>query len=113
MATVKMMQGDSYAVFVNLKLTETEEPITPDMVSDVEIYVGDTIRKTHAAGEVLYDPEQCQWYFVPSQEETFALEPDSHEVQARIKFPNGQYSSVKGIVVGSILILDARSEEVI
>lgn len=113
MASVKMMQGDSYAVFVSLKMKETGEPITPDMVSDVEIYVGDSLRKTHAAAEVLYDAELSQWYFVPSQEETFALEPDSYEVQARIKFPNGQYSTVKGIKVGTIVIQDANSEEVI
>lgn len=113
MATVRMMQGDSYAVFVNLKLTETGEPLTPEMVADVEICVGETLRKTHTAGEVQYDPAEREWYFIPSQEETFALDPESYEVQARIKLPNGQYSTVKGIKVGTIVILDANSEEVI
>lgn len=113
MATVRMMQGDSYAVFVDLKLKETGEPLTPDMVADVEICVGETLRKTHAAGEVLYDSEEGEWYFIPSQEETFALDPESYEVQARIKLPNGQYSTVKGIKVGTIVILDANSNEVI
>ena len=113
MASIKMMQGDSYAVFVSLRMKETGESITPDMVSDVEICVGDSLRKTYASGEVLYDEELREWYFVPSQEETFTLEPDSYEVQARIKFPNGQYSAVRGIKVGSIVIQDAHSEEVI
>lgn len=114
MATVRMMQGDSYAVFVELRFEQTAEPITPDMVSDVEIIVGDSaLRKTYANGEVLYDTEQSQWYFVPTQEETFGLDPDSYEVQVRIKFANGQHSAVKGIDVGNISILDAKSEEVI
>ena len=113
MASVKMMQGDSYPVFVSLKMTQTGDPITPDMVEEVEICVGDSLRKTHTAGEVLYDATQLQWFFVPSQEETFALEPDSYDVQTRIKLPNGQYSPVKGIKVGTIIIIDAQSEEVI
>lgn len=113
MATIRMMQGDSYAVFVDLKMKESGEPITPSMVSDVEIQVGDNLRKTHSAGEVLYDETQSQWYFIPSQEETFALDPESYEVQARIKFSNGKFPAVKGIRVGSIDILDAKSEEVI
>lgn len=113
MATVRMMQGDSYPVFVALKMTQTGDPITPAMVGDVEIYVGDSLRKTYAAGEVLYDERQLEWWFLPTQEETFALEPDSYDVQTRVKFPNGQYSTVKGIKVGTILILDASSKEVI
>jgi hypothetical protein len=113
MATVKMMQGDSYAVFVSLKLKDTEEPITPHMVSEIEITVGESLRKTYTSEEVRYDDEEMQWYFIPTQEETFALEPESYEVQARIKFANGQYSSVKGIVVGNIMIMDASSSEVI
>ena len=113
MANVKIMQGDSYAVFVQLRLLETQEPVTPGMVSDVEITVGESFRKTHAAGEVFYHAEIGQWYFVPSQQETFALDPDSYEVQARVKFRNGQYSPTKGITVGRITILDANSSEVI
>jgi hypothetical protein len=113
MASVKMMQGDSYAVFVALRLKQTAEPITPDMVSEVEITVGDSLRKTLSAGEVLYDYDQNLWYFIPSQEETLAMDPDSYEVQARPKFANGQYSTVKGISVGNIVILDANSNEVI
>lgn len=113
MATVKMMQGDSYAVFVALRFRETREPITPDMISDVEIHVGDSLRKTYSSGEVMYDEDQKQWYFIPSQQETFALDPDGYKVQARIKFRNGQHSAVRGIDVGTINIDDAHSEEVI
>ena len=114
MASVKMMQGDSYAVFVSLTMEQTGDPITPSMVSDIEICVGDSLlRKTYVSGEVMYDATQSLWYFVPTQEETLAMEPDSYEVQARVKFPNGSYSPVKGIKVGTIIILDANSSEVI
>lgn len=113
MATIKMMQGDSYAVFVSLKLKDTGEPITPDMVSEVEIMVGESLRKTYSSGTVRYDEDEMQWYFIPTQEETLALDPDNYEVQARPKFANGDYSFVKGITVGNILIVDANSNEVI
>lgn len=113
MASLKIMQGDSYAVFVSLYLKQTGEPITPDMVSEVEITVGESLRKTYTAKEVLYDSNQKQWYFIPTQIDTFAMDPDSYEVQVRPKFSNGRYSAVKGIAVGNIIILDANSNEVI
>lgn len=113
MATVKMMQGDSFAVFFAIRLQDTGDLITPYMVSEVEVSIGDSIRKTYTSGEVSYDATQLQWYFVPTQEETFSLDPDSYEVQARVKFRNEQYSSVRGTNIGSIMILDAQSEEVI
>lgn len=111
MATVKMMQGDSYAVFFALKLSG--EPLTPDVLSDVEIYVGDNLRKLYSAGEVFYDTNFREWFFIPSQMETLEMEPESYEVQARVKFRNGQYSAVKGIRVGMLTILDGTSKEVI
>lgn len=113
MATVRMMQGDSYAVFVELRLKETAEAISPDMVSEVEITVGQSLRKLYSSGEVQYDHDLNQWYFVPEQKETLAMEPDSYEVQVRPKFANGEHSAVRGISVGTIVILDANSEEVI
>ena len=113
MATVKMMQGDSFAVFFAIRMKDTGDLITPSMVSEVEVSVGDSIRKTYTSGEVSYDATQRQWYFVPSQEDTFSLDSDGYEVQARVKFRNEQYSSVRGINLGYIMILDAHSEEVI
>lgn len=111
MATVKMMQGDSYAVFFALKINDS--PLTPDILSDLEVCVGDSLRKLYSAGEVSYDETTQEWYFLPSQEETLAMEPEAYEVQARAKFRNGQYSAVKGVSVGRIIINDANSEEVI
>jgi hypothetical protein len=113
MAAIRMMQGDSYPVYVALNMKDTGEVITPDMVSDVEISVGESLRKTYASGATLYDDTEQEWYFIPTQEETIAMNPGGYEVQARVKFSNGDYSPVKGIKVGSIIILDANSSEVI
>lgn len=111
MAVVKMMQGDSYAIFVDLKVDG--KVMTPDKVSDVEITVGESFRKLYSSGEVGYESSMQQWYFLPTQEETFAMEPGAYDVQLRLKLPNEQYSPVKGISVGRIIILDAQSGEVI
>lgn len=113
MAALKMMQGDTYPVFIELKIDETGLLITPDMVSEVEVCVGESIRKTYSSGEVYFDTLERKWYFIPSQSETFSLEPDSYEVQVRPKFANGDYSQVKGVRVGFIIIEDANSNEVI
>lgn len=113
MAAIRMMQGDSYPVFVALNMKDTGEAITPNKVSDVEIMVGEVLRKTYAAGETLYDKKAKEWYFTPTQEETLGMEPGSYEVQARVKFANGDSSPVRGVKVGTITILDAQSSEVI
>lgn len=113
MASLRMMQGDSYPVFVALNLIDTGEPITPNMVSELEICVGESIRKTYSSNDVFYDYTEREWYFIPTQSETFAMEPGSYEVQARPKFANGEYSTVRGIKVGTIVIADANSNEVI
>lgn len=111
MAAIKMMQGDSRSVFANLEIDG--KTLTPDMVSEVEITVGESMRKLHSSGEVKYDPSKQQWYFIPTQEETLAMVPNGYEVQARIKLPNGEYSAVTGITIGRIIILASQSKEVI
>lgn len=113
MASIRIMQGDSYPIFTAITLKETGEPITPDMVSELEICVGESMRKNYSSGEVVYDEDEKEWYFFPTQDETFAMEPGAYEVQARPKFANGQYSTVRGISVGTIVIIDAKSNEVI
>ena len=111
MAAVRMMQGDSRSLFVQLKLDG--KPATPGMVSEIEITVGESLRKLQSSGEVMYDSASQLWYFIPTQEETLGMEPNGYEVQARIKLPNGQYSPVTGITVGRIIILSSQSKEVI
>lgn len=111
MATVRMMQGDSYALMINL--TQMGGILTPDLVADIEISIGDSIRKTYSGGEVLFDSVEQQWYIKPTQEETLALEPGGYEAIARIKFSDADDADVKGINIGRIIIIEAPSEEVI
>ena len=111
MARIKMMRGDSYIVFVNL--TQQGNPLTADMVTDVEICIGDSLRKTYSGGEVGYDTLRNMWYFRPSQSETLALEEGSYEVIARVKYSPYQDADVKGIPVGRIMMVDTHSQEVI
>lgn len=109
MASIKMMQGDSYVVPINLMLNG--HPLTPDIVTDVEICVGEGLRKTFTGGGVGYDTSKQRWYIRPTQEETLALEVEGYDVIARIKFSNG--ADVRGIKVGTIIVLDSHSEEVL
>jgi hypothetical protein len=111
MATVKMMQGDSRSLSLQLKVDG--KTLIPSMVSEIEVTVGEYIRKLHSNGEVLYDSSDQQWHFVLTQEETLAIEPNGYEVQARIKLQNGQHSPVTGISVGRIIIISSQSKEVI
>ena len=109
MASIKIMQGDSYVIPVNLTLNGY--PMTPDMVDDVEVCVGEGLRKTFSEGGVGYDTSKQRWYIRPTQEETLALEVEGYDVIARVKFSNG--ADVKGIKVGTIVVLDTHSEEVL
>lgn len=111
MATIKMMQGDSRAVFFTLEQSGAE--LTPNKVSEVEITIGTNMRKLYSTGEVKWDKSRRQWYIFPTQQETLALAPESYEVQARFKYPNGEFSPVKGLTLGRISITSAQSKDVI
>lgn len=111
MAQIKMMRGDSYIVFVNL--TQQGYPLTADMVTDVEICVGENLRKTYSGGEVGYDALRSMWYFRPSQKDTLAMDEGAYEVIVRVKYSPYQTADVKGISVGRITMLDTHSQEVI
>lgn len=116
MATKKMMQGDSYSIPFVITMNGSTE-ITPDMVAEVELCVGNEdgaqIRRTYTGGGVWYDYEYKKWFFRPTQQETFDLEPSSYEVIVRLKFSDIPYSDVIGVKIGRIIINDTQSEEVI
>lgn len=111
MAVIKIMQGDSYVVFI--QLTVDQQTLTPEMVEDVEICVGEALRKTCSGGGVGFDSSSQMWYIRPTQTETLAMAADVYEVVARVKFCDGDSSDVIGIRVGRIMIQDGKSEEVI
>lgn len=112
MATVTMMQGDSYNIPVSLKLNGNV--LTPQDVSEIEICIGENLRKTLSGGTVGYDETTQEWFFRPTQEETLALTAnESYQIIARVKFQNGKWSDVIGIPIGQLNISDSISEEVI
>lgn len=106
-----MMQGDSYPVFIDLK--QYGVTLTPDMIQDQEICVGENLRKTYSGGEVGFDTETSMWYIRPTQQETLDLPEDAYSVIVRVKYKNQPSADVKGIQVGRIVIRSTFSKEVL
>lgn len=111
MATIKMMQGDSYVIFINL--TIQNQTLLPEIIEDVEICVGESLRKTYSGDGVWFDNDTQMWYIRPSQAETLAMEENMYEVIARVKVKDGDNTDVIGIKVGRIMIQNTNSEVVI
>lgn len=108
---MKIMQGDSYAIPINL--TQGGYALTPDMIDEVEITVGEAMTKKYTAGGVGYSADLELWYIRPTQEETLAMEAEeSYQVIARVKYKNNP-ADVKGILCGSITVEATNSTEVI
>lgn len=108
---MNIMRGDSYPIF--LELTQDGYVLAPEMVSDIEVTVGESFIKKYSRGEVLFDNLLRKWYFRPSQEETLGLtEGEAYQVIARVKYTNNP-ADVKGVKCGSIAVEDTNSSEVI
>lgn len=108
MTAQKIMQGDSYPIFA--ELTHDGTTLAPSMVADVEISMGEDLALKATEGRVGYDETMAQWYFVPEQSETLAMEPGVYDVIARVKYING---NVKGTHIGQLIVGDGQSTEVI
>lgn len=108
---MKIMQGDSYAIPINL--TQGGYILTPDMVDEVEVCIGEIMTKTYSAGSVGFDTDSQKWYIRPSQAETLAMEADeNYPVIVRVKYKNNP-ADVKGIQIGSVDVEGGFSTEVI
>lgn len=109
---VTIMQGDSYPVFINL--TQNGAILTPDMIDNLEIYVGADLRFAFTEGTVHYDESTKRWYIWPTQAQTFSLEPGIHKVEMRIKYHNQNTTNVKGSTVADkVKVTEAVSREVL
>lgn len=108
---MKIMQGDSYPLYFRLKLDGSI--LTPDMVSEMEICVGECMRKLYTKGEVVYEENAGRWYIWPTQAETLSLTPGPYHVVVRIKFKNANMKEVHGRAIGKLFIADTFSKEVI
>ena len=100
-----IMQGDQYGIVFNI--TDSEGAvIQPEMVGDIEIVLGQVIKK-YSADELYY--EDGHWLFPITQNETFELNYPQ-ESQVRVKFMDG---TVIGAKIGKIDITESRSKEVL
>ncbi len=102
-----MMQGDSYSL--SLKLKTNDGCATPEDFKEIEVCIGNTIRKTHSSGEIKFDSEHTLFLVPLTQEETFGLR-GRVRVNVRCKYLNG---NVIGRDLGVIEFTDALSKEVL
>ena len=106
-----IMRGDAYPVYITL--TQAGEPLTPDMISEMEVCVGRRLRRLYSAGEVKYDEEGQRWYIQITQRETLGMAPGPKDVVVRVKYQGTGDGDVVGVKVGDIIITDTTSEEVL
>ena len=108
---MKIMRGD--ALWVPVMLTQGGQVLTPEMVEDVEISIGDGLIRKLTSGGVAFDVNLQQWLVRLSQEETLAMEAEeTYQVIARVKYKNDP-ADVKGVKCGKVDVEDTNSEEVI
>lgn len=107
-ATVIIMQGDQYAVPVEI-LTSDDRPADGDTFAEVEIVICG-IRKTLTSGEVVYDADRHAFLFPLTQEETFALRDLPQQARVRVKTKLG---GVAGAFLGHVIIKVSDSKEVL
>lgn len=103
---MKIMQGDSYPIPVDI--TQDGVAVTPETVDEVEITVGEEIRKLYTAGGVTY--ENGAWYFLLTQQETFSLKGNKN-VYVRLKYPGTGYTL--GIKAGTLSVDDIPQKVVL
>lgn len=105
---MKIYQGDSYPIPFGLE--QADYVLTPEMVADIRLTVGEELSYTMSSGGVFFDAESQKWYFRPSQAETLALDVDSYQVMAKVKYGNNP-ADVISVPCGRLDVLDATDEE--
>lgn len=108
---MKIMKGDSYPIYI--ELLQDNMPVSPEMVAEMEVCVGESLRKLYSQNEVLFDAGSSRWYIWPTQEETLAFSDGPNNVIVRIRYKMGGKQEVIGMPVGRINVVDTFSEEVI
>ena len=112
MATIQIMQGDSRAIFINF--TVNGSTLTPDMLDELEIFIGEELRLAYTEGSVNFDTSRNKWYIWPTQEQTFNLDEGSHKVEVRVKFHNQNTTNVKGYTIDDkVKVKGSQSREVL
>lgn len=109
---VTIMQGDSRAIFLNL--TQNGSPLTPDLIDDLEVSIGDILQFAFAEDRVKFDAGTSRWCIWPTQDETFSLDEGSYKVEIRVKYHNMNTTNVQGYTLNDkIKVKPALSREVL
>lgn len=105
---IKIMQGDSYPI--PFELTQAGYALTPEMVKDVRLTVGEVLSYSLSAGKVFFNYSDQKWYFRPSQAETLNLDVERYQVMAKVKYRNTP-ADVISVPCGMLDVLDATDTE--
>ena len=97
-----LFRGDQYAVPFVVKLKDTV--ITPEMVEDVRIQIGDNLREMTDAS-LVYNPDKQTWDYYVTEEFTRSLSGRTVMYQVGIKIGNEiRYSAAKQLPIGDNII---------
>ena len=102
-----MMRGDAFSL--PIRIDTNSGSATADSFAEVEICIGNTVRKTLSAGEITYDEERSLFLVPLTQEETFGLH-SRVRITVRCKYANGD---VVGEDLGVLELAPTLSKEVI
>ena len=106
---VVIKQGDAYGIPLEIQLNGAA--LHADDVEQVEVYVGDTIRKLYP-GQITYNDALGSFIVPVTQDETFELpEGETIRVDVRVQFPGGMVIGVIDELKAKVA--DAISEEVL
>ena len=109
MITIK--QGDSVAIFI--ELTVDGQVLTPDLLDDLEVYIGEDLGYYFRDGGLKFDDSTQRWYIWPTQEDTFSLNPGTYKVEIRPKYRDRNVT-VKGYELDDkIKVRSSASREVL
>ena len=97
-----LYRGDQYAIPFVVKLKDTL--VTPEMVEDVRIQIGDSLREL-ASESLSYNPEKQTWDFYVTEEFTRSLTGRTVLYQVGIKVGGEiRYSPTKQLPIGDNII---------
>lgn len=102
-------QGDAYGIPLEIQLNGAT--LTDTDVKQVEVYIGESIRKLFP-GQITYVPELGRFSVPVTQEETFTLpEGETIRVDVRVQFLGGMVLGVVDTL--KVKVANAISEEVL
>lgn len=81
---VTIIQGESQPIYIDLY--QDDRILTPDMIQDLTICIGDSFSASYLAGGVQFRQETSQWCIWPTKAETQAITPGKHWIYAHVRY---------------------------